>query len=78
MIFLSLLLFGTAASIDLSAAGRAANAAAATARLAWSADPFAWAGLAMLGILFLCRHLYFLAKRWRLRADMEERAQFAQ
>src|ERR1035441_2858026 len=77
MIFLSLLLFGTAATIDLSAAERVANAAAAPVRLAWSADPFVLAGLAMLGILFLCRHLYVLAKRWRLRAVVEERAHLA-
>jgi signal transduction histidine kinase len=77
MIFLSLLMFGTAATIDLSAAAWAANTAAAPVRLAWSADPFALAGLATLGILFLCRHLYLLAKRWRLRAVVEERAHLA-
>jgi signal transduction histidine kinase len=76
MIFLSLLLFGAAASIDLSAAEGAANAAIPV-RLAWSADPFVLTGLATLGILFLCRHLYLLAKRWRLRAVVEERAHLA-
>ena len=84
MIFLSLLLFGTAASIDLSAAEPAADVAMAhvivqrlPGLLAWSADSAVFVGLAGLGILFLCRHLYLLAKRWRLRAVMEERAHLA-
>jgi hypothetical protein len=104
MIFLSLLLFGTAASIDLSAAERAADVATAyvtgqhmPARFARSADPVAlsvqssqdgagppWSprtliftGLATLGILALSQHLYLLAKRWGLRAVVEERAQKA-
>ena len=82
--FLFLLLLGAAASVDLSAAERAADVAMAhgigrrmAGLLAWPADPVVIAGLAALGILFLCRHLYLLAKRWRLRAVMEERAHLA-
>jgi signal transduction histidine kinase len=105
MIFLFLLLFGTAVSIDLSAAERAteqrvsshtgglsfplpnlgADAAIASIQVGaavsgtpwWNPRSLIFPGLAVLGILFLFQHLWFMAKRWRLRAVMEERAHLA-
>ncbi len=43
----------------------------------WSRRTLLFAGLVMLSILFLSQHLYLLAKHWRLRAVVEERAHLA-
>src|ERR1039458_296455 len=42
----------------------------------WPHTPI-FAGLISLGILFLSLQLYILAKRWRMRAVVEERAHLA-
>jgi signal transduction histidine kinase len=75
-IFLVLLLFGTAASLQPSGAERVA-VGVVSGPTSLGPGPLIFAGLATLAIFFLSQHLYSFAQHWRMRAVVEERAHLA-